>query len=381
MFSDSDADIWCNRARTPEPPCNGPRLAVELQILATVQQMALQQQLMAAHISELHHMFQAVPKTDTAAAAEAAAIAAAAELEEQRARAEDLQQQLKKRQRPGARMRRRLRGEKDTASKEEPEKADEDAVAMVDCGEKIKKRVAAEDAQVVAEKEDYVSDAESDFLGLFRDDMQADQQYISGDTLLEASMREAILGSANCKEVNAKDKDDWTALHFAAANGDAKACSAILNRADFSEADAKDTDGRTVLHWAAASNNADACQVILAHEGFTEVDAKDTMRGWTALHWAAAEGHLEACQAILDCVDFTEINAQEKLGGWTALHLAAWAGHAEVCGAILSHCDFIDADKPNNNGDTAMTLAVRNGHSEIVELIKGYEHWLFYRER
>jgi ankyrin repeat protein len=284
-------------------------------------------------------------------------------------------------------MRRRLRGAADSASRADPEteatpKADEDVVHVIDCGKSSDPCLTKEDALAGTEKvtADVVSDAESDFLGLFREEPEVDDQPIQECNKLEASLMQAILGSANYNEFKAKD-DGWTALHFAAGNGDSKACRAILSRAEFSEANMKDADGRTVLHWAAASNNVDACHAILAHQGFTEVDAKDTMRGWTALHWAAAEGHLGACQAILDCVDFTEINAHESLGGWTALHLAASAGHSEVCRAILSHCDFTDVEKENINGDTAMTLAVMHGHDEIIELINGYNHWHFYREK
>eukprot|EP00747_Dinoflagellata_sp_TGD_P211457 gnl/TRDRNA2_/TRDRNA2_84703_c0_seq1.p1 gnl/TRDRNA2_/TRDRNA2_84703_c0~~gnl/TRDRNA2_/TRDRNA2_84703_c0_seq1.p1 ORF type:complete len:252 (-),score=89.32 gnl/TRDRNA2_/TRDRNA2_84703_c0_seq1:820-1575(-) len=166
-----------SRAKTPEPVLSGPRLAADLQMLSTIQQMALQQQTMAMQISELHHMFQEQinsqrncqaqmvelqaqlqvqllgqtqiqmrlaeseqrrqaerfacmqPSTDTAAlaaasaAAEAAAAAAAKELEEQRVKAAELQAALKKRQRPGARMRRRMRSMNEAAEAYKEEEA------------------------------------------------------------------------------------------------------------------------------------------------------------------------------------------------------------------------------------------------------------------
>eukprot|EP00747_Dinoflagellata_sp_TGD_P145653 gnl/TRDRNA2_/TRDRNA2_176606_c0_seq8.p1 gnl/TRDRNA2_/TRDRNA2_176606_c0~~gnl/TRDRNA2_/TRDRNA2_176606_c0_seq8.p1 ORF type:complete len:370 (+),score=70.35 gnl/TRDRNA2_/TRDRNA2_176606_c0_seq8:64-1173(+) len=361
MFSDSDAEKrWDRRARTPEPPCSGPRLAVELQILWTVQQMAQQQQLMAAAIFQILHMFHATPppRTDANSATQVAALVAATTIEEQRARSDQPQAQLKKKHRPGARMRRRRRGIADSADKADMELEENEC------------SITQHNVHFVTETEVTVDSASapgSNSLRLFREDSPADQQPSHVDSILEPW--KVIVGQNRLSRTVQAMLNSPS--HLAAANDSAKACSTTLN-VDFSDVNAKGSYGCTVLHWAAASNNVAVCKAILAHEGFTEVDAKDTTRGWTALHWAAARGHLDACQAILDSARFTEINAHAKLGDWTALHLAASAGYSGVCRAILCHGDFMDIDKQNIDGDTAMQLAVKHGHGEVIEVIDGY---------
>eukprot|EP00747_Dinoflagellata_sp_TGD_P145649 gnl/TRDRNA2_/TRDRNA2_176606_c0_seq4.p1 gnl/TRDRNA2_/TRDRNA2_176606_c0~~gnl/TRDRNA2_/TRDRNA2_176606_c0_seq4.p1 ORF type:complete len:490 (+),score=78.90 gnl/TRDRNA2_/TRDRNA2_176606_c0_seq4:64-1533(+) len=481
MFSDSDAEKrWDRRARTPEPPCSGPRLAVELQILWTVQQMAQQQQLMAAAIFQILHMFHATPppRTDANSATQVAALVAATTIEEQRARSDQPQAQPKKKHRRGVRLRRSRCGIADSAGKGDMElEVRQDPDQLSDNGppralghaslpysnlEKTRPsdNMLSDNMQSRSHTQ-YDTDIafKSGFHEGSHDEMQGALEHTHQKNLLKSKLGDAAdgkladatgsmglarlsvstcapttasaesrraslmsVGSADSEGLTVNNEENESSItphnvhfvtetedspadqqpshvdsilepgkvivgqnrlsrtvqamlnspsHLAAANDSAKACSTTLN-VDFSDVNAKGSYGCTVLHWAAASNNVAVCKAILAHEGFTEVDAKDTTRGWTALHWAAAGGHLAACQAILDCARFTGINAHATLGDWTALHLAASAGYSGVCRAILCHGDFMDIDKQNIDGDTAMQLAVKHGHGEVIEVIDGY---------
>jgi ankyrin repeat protein len=70
---------------------------------------------------------------------------------------------------------------------------------------------------------------------------------------------------ANKAEVNAKDKDGWTPLHFAALVGHKDVAELLLaNRADVN---AKTVDGETPLHWAAAVGDKDVVELLSKHGG------------------------------------------------------------------------------------------------------------------
>jgi ankyrin repeat protein len=64
----------------------------------------------------------------------------------------------------------------------------------------------------------------------------------------------------------------------------------LANQADVN---AKDRDGATPLHWAAKNGHKDVAEVLLDSEA--DVDAKESTYTATPLHMAAEEGHLRAC--------------------------------------------------------------------------------------
>jgi len=60
--------------------------------------------------------------------------------------------------------------------------------------------------------------------------------------------------------------------------------------------DAKDTDGRTPLHWAAQEGDTDAAKLLIAKGA--DVDAKET-DGRTPLHWAAQEDYIDIAELLI----------------------------------------------------------------------------------
>jgi len=69
--------------------------------------------------------------------------------------------------------------------------------------------------------------------------------------------------------INAKNKDDCTALHIAARHGFPDVCAAIVARVDFTEINAKNQDGWTALHFAARYGLPDVCEAIWVRADFT----------------------------------------------------------------------------------------------------------------
>eukprot|EP00747_Dinoflagellata_sp_TGD_P209508 gnl/TRDRNA2_/TRDRNA2_82898_c0_seq1.p1 gnl/TRDRNA2_/TRDRNA2_82898_c0~~gnl/TRDRNA2_/TRDRNA2_82898_c0_seq1.p1 ORF type:complete len:448 (+),score=99.65 gnl/TRDRNA2_/TRDRNA2_82898_c0_seq1:130-1473(+) len=441
MFSDSCCDTDLNVARGPQPaapPQDGPRIAADLQILATVQQVLLQQQLVGTQVGELHKSFhmqvsalrhtqeqvsevrmqlqlalatlqlqvqlahqslnaqqQTAPCSPTAAAAAAAADEPAQEetgaadngqprtsskdeedgqqqpgdpaLEDQRAKVEELQAQLRRRQRPGSRMRRRLRCA-ETVSSDAGSLAPDTRRGGGGASSAASQHSGREEDNIEEEEDGAKSDAAASAAGSVHSTASGGRkkrwaEKIEAKRLLlaaaEASVASTTAGSVQSlsdgrqdrlaqrcatpkrergsrqgshkqeraespkDEKGEKNPQDWhpaalpkDALLEAARKEQWHRVAAILSRKDFTGINAKDKDGYTALHWAADFGHARSCRAILEHADFTEVNAK-TEDGWTALHIAAVEGHTEACREILRHTNFNDV--PQKEGSWSTL--------------------------------------------------------------
>lgn len=58
-----------------------------------------------------------------------------------------------------------------------------------------------------------------------------------------------------------------------------------------------------------------------------------------------------------------DINSSNVYGN-TVLFTAAQKGYADICKLLLEY--GADKDRVNNVGESAMTIAVKNGHAHIV---------------
>ena len=97
-----------------------------------------------------------------------------------------------------------------------------------------------------------------------------------------------------------------------------------------------------------------------------DVNSKDS-NGNTALMHAVLCKHNSIVKLLLD-QPAVDVNVK-NIRGWTALHRAASANNAEGARMLLLHKDFNSANVTNNNGSTALTIAVRYKHNSIVKLL------------
>src|SRR5262245_470902 len=114
------------------------------------------------------------------------------------------------------------------------------------------------------------------------------------------TMMEALLAAG--ADVKAATREGATPLYLASVNGDAAALAALLKAG--ADPNQPLRQGKTALMEASRSGNVEAIRVLL--DRGADVNAKETLRGTTALMWAASEGHAAAIQLLIERgADFT----------------------------------------------------------------------------
>jgi ankyrin repeat protein len=174
---------------------------------------------------------------------------------------------------------------------------------------------------------------------------------------LEAIAQKVIDGGA---EVDAKDSDGMTALHYAAKHGNEAVVKLLLKaKADVNN---KGSDGGTALHYAARNGHEAAVKMLL--DGKADVDNKDFDEG-TALHYAILNGH-EAVVKLLLIEAKADANPKNSKGK-TALYLATVQGDEAVVELLLDA--KADANSNSSDGTTPLHYAAKHGDEAVVKLL------------
>ncbi|CAG8546960.1 7846_t:CDS:2, partial [Dentiscutata erythropus] len=160
-------------------------------------------------------------------------------------------------------------------------------------------------------------------------------------------------------EVNHKNQNGKTALHWAAKNG----CTFIVENLIENKAQVNDSDnnGDTPLFYAVEAGYENVINFLINHQA--DVNHINN-NGEIALHKAAYRGHRKVVQILL------EKNAKIKFAsnnGWTALHFAAAAGHIGVIKILLEHNGNIKTTSEYSK--TALYCAAENKHTETVKYL------------
>jgi len=132
---------------------------------------------------------------------------------------------------------------------------------------------------------------------------------------------------------------------------------------DGTRVDVIDEERRTPLMFAVFNGHAPVAEYLL--DAGAEIDAKDSS-GRTALMYASSGPFAEAVGLLL--TRGAEVNVQGTLEGFTPLMTAAAEGLAEVVRILLTA--GADPDIKDKDGDTALTFAKQNGHSEVAALLE-----------
>ncbi|KFY46443.1 hypothetical protein V495_02472 [Pseudogymnoascus sp. VKM F-4514 (FW-929)] len=155
--------------------------------------------------------------------------------------------------------------------------------------------------------------------------------------------------------------NNWTALHFAAADGNAEIATMLLRHG--ANIEAVDSAGQTALHLASSKGEVEIIHVLLQHN--SKLEATDNA-GASSLHKAAASGHLKIVSLLADqncCID-----APDNAGG-RALHKAAASGHLDIVRFLVSQNCCINAT--TLRAETPLHLAASNQHTGVAAFLLG----------
>ena len=207
---------------------------------------------------------------------------------------------------------------------------------------------------------------------LLKDRPDANVAQIDGMTALHwaayhddaATAKLLIAAGASAKAAN---RYGVMPLSLACTNGNAELVKALLAAG----ADANTTlhGGETVLMTAARVGRAEPVQALL--DAGADVDAKDR-KGQTALMWAAADGQAAVMELLIK--EGADVHLRLK-SGFTPMLFAAREGRVQAVRVLLKAGvdadEAIQAEKKGggtapNNGLSALSLAVENGHFELA---------------
>ncbi|SPP85632.1 DNA-binding protein RFXANK [Drosophila guanche] len=128
--------------------------------------------------------------------------------------------------------------------------------------------------------------------------------------------------------------------------------------------DYKDANGFTALHWAASYGQLVSVQLLLAVGANVNSTAPDLV---TPLLLAAAGGHNEIVRYLLERGAHS---SHMDIVGNTALMYAAAGNHPHTCNELLAK--DLDLSAANENGETAYSLAVEHGSHLAQALLEQY---------
>eukprot|EP00439_Symbiodinium_sp_Y106_P031800 s2321_g3.t2 len=160
--------------------------------------------------------------------------------------------------------------------------------------------------------------------------------------------------------VRSVDQQGATGLLLAVKRGDVQVVKVLLDAG--ANPNDGDSGGATACHYASLRGSGELLQTLL--QARSEPSRCDD-RGDSPLAWAASE---EVVALFLAAgVDPTS----RSLGGRSALMFAAARGHLSAARMLAAaDCDNIDA--VDDAGDSAVALALANGHEEVVAMLLSF---------
>ncbi|RXN03525.1 ankyrin repeat and death domain-containing 1B [Labeo rohita] len=219
-------------------------------------------------------------------------------------------------------------------------------------------------------KSDHVKDF-TDFI--LPKDIEEDGGYDSKEMLLEveknfieAAKKNDVAGMkllGRGVNVNAKNVNGRTALHYAVAFRNVEAVDMLLRRR--AKLDLQDKEGLNMMHCAAMNNHTDIVAYIVDDLQIGELDKKDQY-GNRPFALAAAHGCVRMLEMLME-ESYNMATMEENEAGDTPLHLAAKNGQCEALQLLLNNFDI--RNEVNQMGQTALHIATEMGKVDVVEMI------------
>ncbi|MCB1166624.1 MAG: ankyrin repeat domain-containing protein [Leptospiraceae bacterium] len=125
--------------------------------------------------------------------------------------------------------------------------------------------------------------------------------------------------------------------------------------------DIKDSDGLTPLFYAVSAGNLESAEMLLQSGADPNLTSD---KAASPLMLAANKGNVAMAELLLK--NGASVNAVQKSCGCTAFLYAAQAGNTDVARLLASK--GADVQAVDNDGDNALTLPAGKGHADMVRL-------------
>ena len=160
------------------------------------------------------------------------------------------------------------------------------------------------------------------------------------------------IGAGHTHDIDWRDHDGFSALHYASLGGDP---DLVLRMLDLkADANARNDDGNTCVHLAALAGQLNAVRV-LAENGHANLDDVLNNASFTPLHMAAYGGHTGLCKYL---AEEQEVNVLCQTGeGLTPLHLAVIQHNDETVEYFANQFPQTLGARANG-GETPLHIAV-----------------------
>jgi ankyrin repeat protein len=161
-------------------------------------------------------------------------------------------------------------------------------------------------------------------------------------------------------DVNARDQDHWTPLHFASWYGHPRVARLLLEQG--AVVNSKTKFGVTPLSLLSEKNgNLEVAQLLLEHGADPNSRSRS---GCNSLYMALEKGHLDLLQLLLK--HGADADAQD-VDGNTLLHVISRHGNLKVAQGLLDL--GVDINLRNNQGQTPLQVALQKGNEQVAELL------------
>uniref|UniRef100_A0A674G8U6 Ankyrin repeat domain 52 n=1 Tax=Taeniopygia guttata TaxID=59729 RepID=A0A674G8U6_TAEGU len=179
--------------------------------------------------------------------------------------------------------------------------------------------------------------------------------------------------SFNCLE-DVESSVPVSPLHLAAYNGHCEALKALAET--LVNLDVRDHKGRTALYLATERGASECVQVLTSHGASALV--KERKRKWTPLHAAAANGNTDSLHLLIDSGERADITDVMDIHGQTPLMLAIMNGHVDCVHLLLDKGSTADA--ADKRGRTALHRGAVTGCQDCVAALLEHDAFALCRD-
>ncbi|VGO14965.1 Actin-binding protein [Pontiella desulfatans] len=193
--------------------------------------------------------------------------------------------------------------------------------------------------------------------------VSADPIVVKNETILHAiakgdpvdTLNHLLLGA----DVNEKNKQGWTPLHFASVRGKTECAEVLIAKG--AELNPRTGTEKTPLHFAAERGFLDLARVLV--EAGADLAAKDD-EGWSPLHYAAEKDKVDVAAYFIE--QGAEVDAISRRGG-TPLHEASASASPAMINLLLN--SGADKSIQATNGKTPLDYAIELGNEPAAALL------------